>query len=134
MQKIFNNGSRFFCLLFVASAFFFQACETQEKKPANDKDKYVIPDTVMHTLRIDTVISTQLINAITLTGKVGSNEDKVIPVNSLVTGIVQDVKVMLGDVVKAGQVLAVVRSSEMAGYSNDLVNAQSNLRISETNL
>jgi cobalt-zinc-cadmium efflux system membrane fusion protein len=41
---------------------------------------------------------------------------------------------MLGDFVHAGQVLAIVRSSEMAGYGNDLVNAQSNLRVSETNL
>ncbi|MBS1662413.1 MAG: efflux RND transporter periplasmic adaptor subunit, partial [Bacteroidetes bacterium] len=38
------------------------------------------------------------------------------------------------DYVNAGQVLAVIRSSEMAGYSNDLVTAESNLRISETNL
>src|SRR5579864_9342122 len=126
MQKIFNNGIRVLCLLSVASSFFFQACETQEKKPVSDKDKYVIPDTVMHTLKIDTVISSQLVNAITLTGKVGSNEDNVVPVNSLVTGNIQDVKVMLGDFVKTGQVLAIVRSSEMAGYGNDLVNAQSN--------
>jgi cobalt-zinc-cadmium efflux system membrane fusion protein len=134
MQKIFNNGSRFLCSLLLGSALLFQACETQEKKPASDKDKYVIPDTVMHTLKIDTVISSQLVNAITLTGKVGSNEDNVVPVNSLVTGNIQDVKVMLGDYVKAGQVLAIVRSSEMAGYGNDLVTAQSNLRVSETNL
>src|SRR5258708_18297553 len=134
MQKIFNNGIRFLCLLSMASTFFFQACETQEKKTTGDKDKYVIPDTVMHTLKIDTVITSQLVNAITLTGKVGSNEDNVVPVNSMVSGNVQDVKVMLGDYVKAGQALAVIRSSEMAGYGNDLINAETNLRLSETNL
>src|SRR5258708_23033847 len=100
MQKIFNNGTRFLCFLLMGSTLFFQACETQEKKPAGDKDKYVIPDTVMHTLKIDSVISSQLVNAITLTGKVGSNEDNVVPVNSLVTGNIHDVKVMLGDYVK----------------------------------
>ena len=47
---------------------------------------------------------------------------------------IQDVKVALGDYVNAGQILAIIRSSEMAGYGNDLVNAESNLRISETNL
>ncbi|HXB92420.1 MAG TPA: efflux RND transporter periplasmic adaptor subunit [Puia sp.] len=134
MQKIFNNGSRFLCLLIAGSAFFFSSCETQEKKPAGDKDKYVIPDTIMHTLRIDTVTTSQLVNAITLTGKVGSNEDNVVPVYSLVSGNVQNVKVNLGDNVSAGQVLAVVRSSEMAGYGNDLINAESNLRIAQTNL
>jgi cobalt-zinc-cadmium efflux system membrane fusion protein len=133
MQKIFNNGIRFLCYLILGSALL-QSCETQEKKAANDKDKYVIPDTIMHTLKIDTVTTSQLVNAITLTGKVGSNEDNVVPVYSLVSGNVQDVKANLGDHVSAGQVLAVVRSSEMAGYGNDLINAESNLRVAQTNL
>jgi cobalt-zinc-cadmium efflux system membrane fusion protein len=134
MQKISKKGISLLCFLLAGSALFFQACETQEKKTSGDKDKYVIPDTVMHTLKIDTVITSQLVNAITLTGKVGSNEDNVVPVNSMVSGNVQDVKVMLGDFVKAGQVLAVVRSSEMAGFGNDLINAESNLRLAQTNL
>jgi cobalt-zinc-cadmium efflux system membrane fusion protein len=41
---------------------------------------------------------------------------------------------VLGDYVQAGQVLAVVRSSEMAGFGSELVNAESNLRIAEVNL
>ena len=111
-----------------------QACGSSENKPVAEKEKFAIPDTVMRTLRIDTVTTSQLINAITLTGKVGSNEEHVVPVNALVTGNIQDVKVALGDYVKAGQVLAIIRSSEMAGYGNDLINAESNIRLSETNL
>src|SRR3981189_3135819 len=113
MQKIFKNGISLFCFLLLGASFFFQACETQEKKTTGEKDKYVIPDTVMHKLKKDTVTTSQLVNVITLAGKVGPNEDNVVPVNSMVSGNVQDVKVMLGDYVKAGQVLAVVRSSEM---------------------
>ncbi|HEX9512771.1 MAG TPA: efflux RND transporter periplasmic adaptor subunit [Puia sp.] len=134
MQKIFKTGSQPLCILLVAVALFFQACESQEQKPVADKAKYVIPDTVLHTLKIDTVITSQLMNALTLTGKVGSNEDNVIPVYAMVSGNVQDIKVLLGDYVKAGQVLAIVKSSEMAGYGNDLVNAESNLRIAEKTL
>lgn len=52
----------------------------------------------------------------------------------MVSGNVQDVKVVLGDYVKEGQVLATVRSSEVAGYNNDLTNAESNLRVAEKNL
>jgi cobalt-zinc-cadmium efflux system membrane fusion protein len=134
MQKNYKSGSRFLYFLIMGATLLFQSCETQEKKTTGDKDKYVIPDTVMNTLKIDTVTTSQLVNAITLTGKVGSNEDNVVPVNSMVSGNVQDVKVMLGDYVKAGQVLAVVRSSEMAGYGNDLINAESNLRLAQTNM
>jgi membrane fusion protein, heavy metal efflux system len=134
MQKIFTSGKLSLAMLLAVGGFFLQACDSQEKKPVADKEKYVIPDTIMHTLRIDTVTTSQLLNAITLTGKVGSNEDNVIPVYSLVSGNLQDVKVNLGDYVKAGQVLAVVRSQEMAGYGNDLITAESNLRVAQTNL
>lgn len=112
----------------------FQACDTPENKTNGDKKKYVIPDTVMKTLTIDTVINSQLVSSITLTGKIGTNDDHVIPVYSLVSGNVQDIKVVLGDYVTEGQVLAVVKSSEMAQYSSDLLNAETNLRIAQLNL
>src|SRR5882672_7872653 len=109
MQKIFKHGSQFLPFLLAGSALLFQACGTQEQKPAADKEKYVLPDTIARSLKIDTVSISQLVNSITLTGKVGSNEDHVVPVNSMVSGIIQDVKVMLGDYVRDGQTLALVR-------------------------
>src|SRR6202012_5869853 len=134
MQKSFKHDSLLLSSLLAAGVLLFASCGSQEQKPAAEKEKYVLPDTIARNLKIDTVTLSQLVNSITLTGKVGSDEDHVVPVNSMVTGIVSDVKVMLGDYVKAGQVLAVVRSSEMAGYGNDLITAQTNLRLSQTNL
>jgi len=134
MQKSFINGHLFLSSLLAAGVVLFASCGSQEQKPAADKEKYVLPDTIARNLKIDTVTISQLVNSITLTGKVGSDEDHVVPVNSMVSGIISDVKVMLGDYVKAGQTLAVVRSSEIAGYSNDLVNAETNLRLAQTNL
>lgn len=134
MQKIFKPGSQPLCIFLVVLALFVQACGSEEKKPVADKVNYVIPDTILHTLRIDTVATSQFMNAITLTGKVGFNEDNVVPVYSMVSGNITDIKVVLGDYVKTGQVLAVVRSSEMAQYGSDLINAESNLRIAEKTL
>src|SRR6516165_1490484 len=131
MFKNFRTSTWIIALISIIAAFSLPSCGTQTKKQAKDKDKYVIPDTLLRSLRIDTVFISQLLNTITLTGKVGANEDNVIPVYSMVSGVVQDVKVMLGDYVKTGQVLATVRSSEMAGYGNELVNAQTNLRVAE---
>src|SRR5271168_2008102 len=105
MQKISKTGSRLLPLLLLPGFVFFQSCENKEKKPEADKG-YVIPDTIMQALRIDTVGLSQLVNAITLTGKVGTNDDNVVPVYSLVSGNVQDIKVNLGDLVTAGQTLA----------------------------
>jgi cobalt-zinc-cadmium efflux system membrane fusion protein len=52
----------------------------------------------------------------------------------MVSGIISNIKVMLGDYVQKGQVLGVIKSSEMAGLSNDLVNAGSNLRVAKKNM
>jgi cobalt-zinc-cadmium efflux system membrane fusion protein len=133
MQNFARSGRQLLALLLLCSLIAFSSCEDKDKKPEADKG-YVIPDTVMKELKIDTVGISQLVNAVTLTGKVGTNDDNVIPVYSLVSGNVSDVKVLLGDNVTAGQTLAVVRSQEMAQYSSDLLNAQTNLAVAQKNL
>jgi membrane fusion protein, heavy metal efflux system len=133
MQNFARSGSQLLALLLLCGIIALSSCEDKDKKPEADKG-YVIPDTVMKELKIDTVGISQLVNAVTLTGKVGTNDDNVIPVYSLVSGNVSDVKVLLGDNVTAGQTLAVVRSQEMAQYSSDLLNAQTNLAIAQKNL
>lgn len=133
MQKISKTGTQLLPLLLLTGFVFFQSCDNKEKKPEADKG-YVIPDTIMQALKVDTVGMSQLVNAITLTGKVGTNDDNVVPVFSLVSGNVQEIKVNLGDFVSAGQTLAVVRSQEMAQYSSDLLNAQTNFSIAQKNL
>jgi len=62
------------------------------------------------------------------------NEDNVIKIFPVVSGQVSDIKVMPGDFVKKGQTLVVIRSSEMAGYSNDYVTAKSNVDIARKSL
>ena len=100
-------------------------------KPAPEEDKkgYILPDSLLKTIVIDTVSNSRILNTLTLTGKVDFNEDNVIRIFPTISGQVSDIKVMTGDYVKKGQVLAVLKSSDMAGYSNDFVTAQSNVEI-----
>src|SRR5579872_5573204 len=108
----------------------FSAC--QDKSPVEDSKKgYVLPDSLLKTIEIDTVVNSRVINTLTLTGKVDFNEDNVIKIFPTISGQVSEIKVMPGDYVKKGQVLAVIRSSDMAGYSNDFMNAKSNLEIAK---
>ncbi|MBO9620805.1 MAG: efflux RND transporter periplasmic adaptor subunit [Niabella sp.] len=130
MQK--NNLVIALFNLLIAAAFL-QGCGAK-KSEADERPKYVIPDSVMRTMVIDTIQRGQKINSITLTGSVDFNQDKQVNIFPLVSGNVQDIKVQLGDFVKAGQVLAVVKSSEMAGYSNNLVNAESGLAVAKNAL
>ncbi len=117
----------------VSAAILIYGCG-ENKKVTEVKQQYIIPDSLLHTLVIDTVSKCPLINVIRLTGMVDFNQDKQVNIFSLVSGNIQDIKVQLGDYVNAGQVLAVVKSSEMAGYSNSLVVAQTTVRAAKKQL
>jgi cobalt-zinc-cadmium efflux system membrane fusion protein len=115
--------------------FFIQGCQSRSNTTnPDDKEKFVLPDSLARSIKIDSVVSANLVNAITLTGKVAFNDNNVLKIYPLVSGNIQDVKVMLGDFVKKGQTLAVIKSAEMAGYSNDLITAQTNLRVAKKTL
>jgi cobalt-zinc-cadmium efflux system membrane fusion protein len=75
-----------------------------------------------------------MVNALTLTGKVTFNEDKVARIFPMVSGNITGVTAQLGDYVNKGEKLGVIRSGEMAGYGNDLVTAKTNLLIAKKNL
>ena len=119
-------------LLFSSSVVFI-GCNESTKK-VEEKQKYIIPDSLLKTLTIDTVKKCQLLNALTLTGMVDFSQDKQVNIFSLVSGNIQDIKVQLGDYVTAGQVLAVVKSSEMAGFGNNLLIAQTNVTATKKQL
>jgi cobalt-zinc-cadmium efflux system membrane fusion protein len=124
---------RYFIFLFCAPSFFF-SCSTNEEKKIDYKQQYVISDSLFKTLSIDTVRKSQLMNAITLTGQVDFNQDHIVKIYPMISGIVEDANVALGDYVQKGQALGVIKSSEMAAYGNELVTAQTNLNIAQENL
>jgi cobalt-zinc-cadmium efflux system membrane fusion protein len=124
---------KFLTILFT-TVIFVQACKKAVTTSDMDSTKYVLADSLVKTLKLDTIQNCQMKNTITLTGKVSFNDDQVVKLFPMVSGIINDIKVMLGDYVHKGQVLAIIRSSEMAGFGNDLVNAESNLRVAKKNL
>ncbi len=115
-------------------AIIMQSCKNNDPDSDEVAQKYVMPDSLFRTLKIDTVSECPLENSLTLTGQVTFNEDKVVRLYPLVSGTVTGVNVMLGDYVTQGQPLATIHSAEMAGYSNDLVSAQTNLQVAKKNL
>lgn len=108
--------------------------ESKTEENTESKQPYVLPDSLAKRIEIDSVSKSVEVNTINLTGKVSFNDENVVRVFPLISGIAQDVKVMLGDYVTKGQTLAVIKSSEMAGYSTDLITAQSNLQVAKKNL
>jgi cobalt-zinc-cadmium efflux system membrane fusion protein len=129
--NILKINSLFFIFILV---FISQGCNKTNQTAEADNSKYVLADSLVKTLKLDTVQECQITNTITLTGKVSFNDDHVVKIYPMVSGVIRNIKVMLGDYVQKGQVLGIVKSSEMAGLSNDLVNAGSNLRVAKKNL
>jgi cobalt-zinc-cadmium efflux system membrane fusion protein len=112
----------------------FLSCKDNTTASTEEKKGYTLPDSLSKTIEIDTVSNSRVLNTLTLTGKVDFNEDNVIKIYPTISGQVSEIKVMTGDYVKQGQVLAVIKSSDMAGFSNDYVTAKSNVDIAKKNM
>ncbi len=118
-------------VLIISTAF--TSC-TDRKAPANEHEHFVISDSLMNMIRLDTVATCPFVNTLTLTGKVAYNDEHVVKIFLMVSGNVSDIRIQVGDYVQKGQVLGVIRSSEMAGYANDMVAAKTNLINAKKNL
>lgn len=121
-------------LLLSLSSLLHEGCATKQVKVATERAKYVIPDSLHARIKMDTVAECPLSTALTLTGKVAFNDEKVAKIFPLVSGNIMNVKVQLGDYVSRGQQLAVIRSGEMAGYGNDLISSKTNLLVAKKNM
>lgn len=109
------------------------SCRESEATPAAN-NTFCLTDTLARKIQLATVISDTVKNEIALSGKISANEDKWIKVFPVVGGIVESLKVQLGDYVTKGQVLAVIRSSEIADYQEQLSYAESNVKMAEKTL
>ncbi|GAB3697665.1 efflux RND transporter periplasmic adaptor subunit [Spirosoma flavus] len=94
----------------------------------------MLSDTMMQRIKLDSVITQPVRSELTLVGRVVADENRVIKVFPLVGGNVEDVKVELGDYVRKGQVLASIRSGEVADLERQGIQAQSDLLVAEKNL
>src|SRR6185437_441881 len=86
---------------------------------------------MLKLITFDTIKLTPLIQEIELPGKITFNEDKVVKVYPPVGGIVEGLNVSLGDKVEKGQILARIKSSDMAGYASQYKTALANLAIAK---
>jgi membrane fusion protein, heavy metal efflux system len=132
-NKSFAAKTVFFTAIVGVTLLALASCH-ENKKPVEEDRKYVIPDSLLKTLYIDTARMRPLINTISFTGMVDFNQDNQVNIFPLVSGNAKDIKVQLGDYVTAGQVLGTVASSEMAGYTNSLIVAQTNLAAAKRQL
>jgi membrane fusion protein, heavy metal efflux system len=89
---------------------------------------------LLATAKLDTAKEATVNNELKLTGKITFNQDKVVKVFPLVGGHIDQVKADLGDYVKKGQVLAIIRSGDMADLEQQAIAAKGQLSVARKNL
>ena len=119
----------------ISILLLLSACSLNKKQQATTSPaKFCIPDSLVNEVVINTAILKPIEDEIRLIGKVTYDQDKVVKIYPMVSGNVQEVKVALGDYVEKGQVLAIVKSSEIVSAENDIVSSEANLAVSEKTL
>ncbi len=125
MKKYFPVAVMF---LLIASA-----CN-QSKTDPKAATKFVLSDTMAKMIELDTVRNCSIDNTLTLSGQVSFNENSIIKVFPRSSGQVIESKVTLGDKVSKGQVLATIRSADVAGNYADLSSADADIAIAKREL
>ena len=118
--------------LLATTALSIQSCHHKDEEPKDEK--FEVTDSLLHSLLIDTVKEASALSEINLTGSIAADENKMVKIYPMVSGIAHDVHIQLGDVVSSGQTLAVLKSAEMAGFTKDYVSAEADLRSARRRL
>lgn len=121
--------------LTAVSVLGFTGCsssEAEDKKDTIDNTSVLTPEQMKRLVTQSAEIKT-VANDLNLTGKIQFNEDKVVKVFPLVGGHIEDVKAELGDYVQKGQVLAIIRSGDLADLQQQAISARSQLLVAQKN-
>jgi membrane fusion protein, heavy metal efflux system len=112
---------------FLMCGFALQSCHRADDGQAKDT-RFEVTDSLLNSLIIDTVKEASALTQITLTGSIAPDENKMVKIFPLVSGVAQGVNVQLGDVVQKGQTLATLRSAEMASFTKDYVSSEADIK------
>lgn len=120
-------------MLAAVTACVLSACSHSEVA-VDETHTFVLSDTMLRRIEISEVKNEPVKSRLRLVGKIIADENKLVEVYPLLGGNVSEVNVELGDYVRKGQVLAVIRSGEVADYDRELIGAQNDLLVAQKNL
>ncbi|MCM0668804.1 efflux RND transporter periplasmic adaptor subunit [Flavobacterium tyrosinilyticum] len=109
------------------------ACKKQVENPETNTS-FVLSNTMLKTTTTAEAKTQPLKNELSFYGKITADNNKMIDVYPLVGGNVMKVNVELGDYVKKGQVLATIKSTDVADFEKQSIDAKSDLLVAKNNL
>lgn len=111
-----------------------EAAHNDEHKEGEGKEVELSPEAMESAgIEIITVSGQRVASVLRVTGSVEVNQQQTQQVTPLVSGRVERVNVALGDVVRAGQTLAIIASPEVAEMRGKLHEAETRLALAEQN-
>lgn len=120
-------------MLAAVTVLFFTSCHQQANKEIT-LETFVLSDKMLATTQTAEVQYLPLRNEMMYYGKITADNNKMIEVYPVVGGNVTQVFVELGDYVTKGQLLATIRSTEVAGFEKELEDAQNDVLVAQNNL
>src|SRR6185312_2084324 len=129
-----KNNLKFLCgvLLFALCLFTLPSCSGDKVEKKNDAIE--ISDSLIKSMTVGVAHTTQVRNELKLTGKIIADQNKQIQVYPFVSGVVKSVNVEIGDYVEKDQVIAIIRSGDVADYQKQFIDSKSNYDLAKKNM
>ncbi|WP_431241689.1 efflux RND transporter periplasmic adaptor subunit [Flavobacterium sp. P21] len=109
------------------------SCKKEVENPQTNSS-FALSDAMLKTTSTAVAQTQPVKNELNFYGKITADNNKMIDVYPLVGGNVIKVNVELGDYVKKGQVLATIRSTDIADFEKQSLDAKSDLLVAKNNL
>lgn len=110
----------------------FSGCS--QKKEVKNATEQTLNDSLKSVTSVQSVDNRPISDELTLNGKIDFDNDEVAQVSSMFGGSIASVHAELGDYVRKGSVLAVVRSGDVASYDKEREEARQQLQLAQRNL
>lgn len=120
-------------IITAATVLLLSACHNEKPKEIS-LETFVLSDKMMATTKTAPVQVLPVKNEMLYYGKITADNNKMIEVYPVVGGNVTKVYVELGDYVQKGQLLATIRSTEVAGFEKEYDDAQNDVLVAQNNL
>lgn len=121
-------------ITFALYLLLFGSCGKQTATTVDTQEPLLLDDRLREVVSLDTVRDTPLVNELFLNGRVCFNPEQVAHVYPMFGGVVMAVNAEVGDYVRKGDVLAVIRSGEVADLDKQRKEADHQLALANRNL
>jgi cobalt-zinc-cadmium efflux system membrane fusion protein len=120
-------------IMLLALLFLLNLNSCKDQNVDAEQTQFQLNDNLLKLITIDTVRLIDAVNVLNLNGNVTFQSENMVEIFPMFGGNVTEVRAELGDYVKKGDILAVIRSSEIADFQQEEREAQSNLLVAQRN-